>query len=442
VLRLTALAIYYLYNLLLILCSPVLLALLCVRLLRGKSRAGWGQRWGRLPEAMARRSAPRLWIHAASVGEVMAATPVIRAYHALHPDHQIVVSVVTPGGYEVAEKLVGEWITFVFYAPFDIPPVVRRVLLTVQPDVLAVMETELWPNLLFHARRSGAKLLLINGRISDRSFGRYRRFRAIFGWTLNLFDRLLAQTPQDAQRLQAIGAQPSRVEVFGNTKFDQATDRLDEAQIAALRKDLKLPLNAPVWVIGSTRIALEEAFLITVYLKLRETLPDLVLIHAPRHVERAEEVAEMMRNAGLKPVRRTQMSSVSGPVSQIVLDTFGELGNVYAVADVAYLGNSLIPPGGGQNPLQAFAQGKPAFYGRYMTNFRDIAAQAESAGVGFPVADADELAERMQALLQDRGRLSEIAERAVELVQRNRGAAARYAEAISEQMRASARLNG
>ncbi len=415
--------------------------MLCVRLLRGKSRAGWGERWGRLPETLARRSAPRLWVHAASVGEVMAATPVIRAYHTLHPDHEIVVSVITPGGHEIASKMIGDPLTAVFYAPFDLPPVVRRVLHLVKPDVLAVMETELWPNLLFHARRSGAKLLLINGRISDRSFGRYRRFRAIFGWTLSLFDRLLAQTPLDAQRLREIGADPSRVEVFGNTKFDQATDRLSEAQIAGLRKDLKLPPKAPVWVIGSTRIALEEAFLITVYLKLRETLPDLALIHAPRHVERAEEVVQMMRNAGLNPVRRTEMANVSGKVSQIVLDTFGELGNIYAVADVAYLGNSLIPPGGGQNPLQAFAQGKPAFYGRYMTNFRDIAAQAESAGVGFPVADADELAVRMQALLQDRGGLAEIAERAVELVRRNRGASARYAEAISEQMRDAARLN-
>lgn len=372
----------------------------------------------------------------------MAATPVIRAYRALHPDHEIVVSVITPGGYEVAEKLVGEWITFVFYAPFDTPRAVRRVLRLLQPDALAVLETELWPNLLFHARRSGAKLLLINGRISDRSFGRYRRFRVIFGWTLNLFDRLLAQTPQDAERLRQIGAEPPRVEAFGNTKFDQATDRLSESQVAALRKDLKLSPKAPVWVIGSTRIALEEAFLIAVYLKLRETVPDLALIHAPRHVERAEEVAEMMRNAGLKPVRRTEMANASGYVSQIILDTFGELGNVYAVADVAYLGNSLLPPGGGQNPLQAFAQGKPAFYGRYMTNFRDIVAQAESAGVGFTVADADELAARMQALLQERERRSEIAERAVELVQRNRGASARYAEAISEQMKTTAPVNG
>lgn len=412
--------------------SPLLALYLLRRLLVGKSRAGWAERWGRLPEAFACKQAPRLWVHAASVGEVMAATPILRAYRERQPAHEIVLSVITPGGHEVASGLVGSLVHTVFYSPFDAPWAVRRALRAIQPDVLAILETELWPNLLHHARRAGARIVLVNGRISDRSIGRYRRFRLLFRWALACFDRLLAQTERDAERLREIGADPARVEVLGNAKFDQAADRLSEEQVAALRRDLKLPEGAPVWVVGSTRLEEEERLTLAAYQKARESLPDLVLIHAPRHVERAGEVADRMRAVGLKPVRRTELARVDGPVSQIVLDTFGELGSVYAVGDVAFLGNSLLPPGGGQNLLQPLAQGKPALYGKWMSNFRDIAALAEAEGVGFPVADADELADRLVALLRDPPQRAALAERAVALVAANRGAAARYAEAIAK----------
>jgi len=402
------------------------------RLLAGKSRDGLAERWGRLRGELACKKGPRVWVHGASVGEVMAAAPILRAYKERRSGHEIVLSVITPGGYEVASGLVGSLVQAVFYCPFDVPFAVRRVLRVIQPDGLVILETELWPNLLYQARRAGARVVLVNGRLSDRSIGRYRRFRFFFRWTLGCFDRLLAQTERDAARLREIGGDPARISVFGNAKFDQAADRLSSEQVSALRRDLKLPDGAPVWVVGSTRLAEEERWVLEAYRKARQALPDLVLIHAPRHVERAAEVADLMRGVGLNPARRTELASVEGPVSQVVLDTFGELGSVYAVGDVAFLGNSLLPPGGGQNLLQPLAQGKPALYGKYMSNFRDIAALAEAEGVGFPVADAEELADRLVALIRDPARRAALAERAVALVAANRGAAARYAEAIAE----------
>src|SRR5579872_1890046 len=149
---------------------PVLGAYLGGRLIRGKSREGWGERWGHLPDRWAPKTAPRLWVHAASVGEVVAATPILRAYKERHSDHEIVMSVITPGGHEVASNLVGSLVDAVFYCPFDIPTAVRRAVRKVHADVFVGLETELWPNLLYHVRRSGARTVLINGRISDRSF--------------------------------------------------------------------------------------------------------------------------------------------------------------------------------------------------------------------------------------------------------------------------------
>jgi 3-deoxy-D-manno-octulosonic-acid transferase len=344
------------------------------------------------------------------------------------------MSVITPGGYEVAASLIGRWVQAVFYAPFDVPWAVSRVVRQLSPALFVVLETELWPNLLHLLSRSGARVVLVNGRLSDRSIGRYRRLRLFFAWVLSHFDRILVQTERDAERFQQIGASPACVEVLGMAKFDQATERLSKEQRNALRHELKLPEVAPVWVVGSTRLSEEERIVIEAYRQARLELPDLVLVHAPRHIERADEVAELMRAAGLHPVRRTALSEVEGPVEQLILDTLGELANVYAVADVAFLGNSLIPPGGGQNLLQALAQGKPVLYGKYTSNFRDVVAMAEAAGVGWCVQNAEELARSVVSLIRDREMLATIAERAWQLVQIHRGAASRYAQAMAELM--------
>jgi 3-deoxy-D-manno-octulosonic-acid transferase len=319
-----------------------------------------------------------------------------------------------------------------FYAPFDVPLAVRRVVSTVRPDVLVVVETEIWPNLLHYVAASGARLALVNARISDRSFEPYRKLRRVMGPALQRFDRILARTATDAERLQAIGAPAERLEVAGNVKFDQAGGCMEAGERLALRSDLGLPAGSPVFVVGSTREAAEEDIVLAAYLKAREQVPELALIYAPRHIERASELAQKMALAGLHPVRRTQAGTSALPLRQLILDTYGELGRVYAVADVAFLGNSLTPPGGGQNLVQPLAQGVPVLFGPYVQNFRDVAELARAEAVGFRVEDAGSLASQVVRLVQDATTRAKIGERAVRLVESNRGVAARCAEAICE----------
>lgn len=362
----------------------------------------------------------------------MAAQPVIRLARERLTGWEFVLSVITPGGHETASKFAEEISASVVYLPFDLPWTVRRALNVIQPDVLAIFETEIWPNLLHHAQRHGARIALLNGRISDRSVNRYCRLRPLFAWALGNFDRLLAQSERDADRLRSIGGDPSRIAVLGNSKFDEAPARLSVQEVSVLRADLGLPEDAPVLVVGSTRSSEEEHAVLNAYCAARETLADLVLIHAPRHVERAGEVEGAMRARGLEPARRSTPESVGAPIRQLILDTFGELARVYAVADVVFVGNSLFAPGGGQNLLQPLAQGKPVIHGPFMGNFRDTTAMAKVDGVAFCVHDSQSLTTEILRLLRDAPARAGIAERAVSLIDRNRGAAQRYADALVE----------
>ena len=425
-------ATYLLYNFALLCASPVLLAGLVFRLLRGKSRAGWRQRWGRdLPPLPS--DGRRIWVHAASVGEVMAAAPILRAYRTLRPDDCVVLSVITPGGYETASALVGKGVDAALYAPFDVPHAVRRALRHIRPDVLVLMETEIWPNLIHLARRTGAKTLLLNGRISDRSFPRYRLIRPIMRWCLAQLDAILVQTARDAERFVALGAPAERVQVGGNSKFDQAPEPLSPEEVEVLRSELRLPRGARVLLVASTRNIKEEEVLWALYKHLCAYGRNLCLIHAPRHIDRADEICQAMRDAGLNPIRRSLLQPGDTDVRHLVLDTFGELAQVCALADVVWIGNSLFPPGGGQNLLQPLAQGKPVVCGPYMQNFRDLTEMAVEAGVAVQLADDPE--KEMSAithLLDDADSRSRIEKAAIQLIRENRGAAQRYAERIAQ----------
>jgi 3-deoxy-D-manno-octulosonic-acid transferase len=340
------------------------------------------------------------------------------------------MTVITPGGHEVAAAQIGKLLDSVHYAPFDVPWSAARAVSSFKPCALMVMETEIWPNMLYFTRRAGARILLVNGRISDRSFPRYLSARGLFRWALAQFDRILTQTPTDSDRFKAIGAEPSRVEAIGNTKFDQDVPALMENDRATLKRSLGIDETAPVFVIGSTRSPEEERILIRAYVEVRKSVPVLALIHAPRHVDRAEEVESLMRDEGLRPVRKTALQSTQEPVSQLILDTFGELSAVYGIADVAFIGNSLTAPGGGQNLLQPLAHGKPVLYGQYMQNFRDLESIASDSGVGFRVADQNEVVSTLVDLLQNPDRREKLSVQARQLVETNRGAARRYAEAL------------
>jgi 3-deoxy-D-manno-octulosonic-acid transferase len=417
-----------------------LIALLLVqRYLSGKSRSGWSERWGHLDPRLhaVPGGRPRIWVHAVSVGEVVAAVPILRELRALLGDHEILLSVITPAGREMAEQQAAAHVDGIFYFPFDLPWVARRVATAIRPSVFVSLESELWPNVLHEAKRAGASTVMVNGRISERNFRRARRFGGgLFRWMLGNLDRMLVQSQADADRIRTLGlaARPGAIEVVGNSKFDQEIPRLSHEEVCALRAELGLPAGAQVFIAGSTRSREEEAEVIGAYVTLRSRFPDLCLLIAPRHIERAEELAAAMRRAGLAPVRRTELKAGGEPVRHLILDTIGELARVYAVGAVAFVGNSFGPvvKGGGQNPIQPLAHGLPVIVGPRIATIRSEAALAIEAGLGFQVQSGAELAEVAAGLLADPDRLAEIDSKARALVEANRGVSARYARHVAE----------
>jgi 3-deoxy-D-manno-octulosonic-acid transferase len=458
----------FVYNLLLALTSPLLLVFLFSRQLKGKEDTKqWDERWGKLPETVSQDTRkPRFWVHAVSVGEVMAAIPVLRELRRQFPDAYILLSTTTTGGREVALKQVPPADEVVYY-PLDFPAAVTRALDDARPDVILLMEWEIWPNFLTEAEKRGVKIAVLNGRVSDKGLRLGSRVAFFTRPGLDAVTLFAMQSEEDARRAALVGAQPRKVQAFGNTKFDEAVTPLSAEERSALRRDLGIPEGAPVWICGSTRNAPEpgtpdeEAFIAEAFLKVREKFPDLHLIVAPRHLERADEAAAAFKKLEVSVVRRSSMkkkappapnnggagkqsataSSVPpllgarGPSSKesiLLLDTFGELGRAYAVADVAFIGGSLVK-WGGQSVFQPLAQGVPAIFGPHMSNQRDIAALSKAEKVGFQVANAAELATEVIRLLSlTPGEKQEIATQARGLIERNQGVSARSVEAVAQ----------
>ena len=416
------------YNLLLVVGFPLIWLYLLRRKAKGKEDAArWGERWGHYPALPKPDARLSLWVHTVSVGEVMAAAPVLRALRARFPDARIVLTTITRTGQEVARQRPEA--DSVLYFPLDFPWCARRAVETIRPDALILMEGEIWPNVLATAHDVGAKVVVVNGRISDAKLPRWKRIAWLLGPGIAAVDRFFMQSDEDARRIQAIGADPGRVSAPGNTKFDESTAPLTDDERAAWRAALGIPDGAPVWVCGSTRESTvggadEEALVARARTRVLERFPELVTLVAPRHLERIDAVLAALPGA----VRRSQGQRGS----LLVLDTFGELAKVYAVAQVAFIGGSLVP-WGGQSVFQPLAQGVPTVFGPYMNNQRDIAALALREGVGFEVADADALAAEVIRLLSltERER-AELARRARALIERNQGVSRRAVEAIAE----------
>ena len=375
---------------------------------------GWAERWGPLI-----RRAPGKTERAAShldsrgfgrrSGGSRADSAEIRA---LLPEYELLFSVITPAGMEMAVQQAQPYVDHLFFFPFDLPWVAKRVVSRIKPRVFVSLESELWPNVLHELKKQGAKTVMVNGRISEKSFQRSKKVASgLFRWMLSNMDRLLMQSEADAERIRILGAglqEAGRVQVLGNSKFDQEIARLSPDETIALRRNLKFPDGSPIFVAGSTRSPEEEAQVIAAYQTMRETIPELGLLMAPRQINRAEEIVEAMRAAGLEPYRRTRLPE-EGAVRHLILDTMGELANVYAVAVFAFVGNSFAPvvKGGGQNLLQPLAHGKPVFFRADHATIRSEASLVTEAGVGFCVQTGEELAKAGIRLLRnetERGR--------------------------------------
>ena len=414
---------YFLYSILVLAFSVAVSPWFFYQAIRYRKYIGsLSERMGYLPVSFNMDGEQSIWLHAVSVGEVLSARPLARDLRARYPRHRIFVSTTTMSGQAIARRSVPD-ADGVFYFPFDLGLFVRRTLDVVQPRLFIMMETEIWPNLLRECRRRGVKSAIVNGRLSQRSYPRYRLARAFMRTVLDNVDSFCVQSEESARRFIDLGANPGRVTVTGSLKFDS----LDVAPALQSRKRdrvlryFRIPPSRHVIVAGSTMKG-EESAVLTAFRRVRPGTPNTLLILAPRHVERAADVELLCRQEGFKTARRSELPIDAEPrVDVVVLDTIGELATLYQLATVAFVGGSLVDTGG-HNILEPAVFGKPIVFGPHMSNFAEI-AQAFLANIaGVQVRGDRELADVFVALMADPIRRARLGAAARALVEANRGA--------------------
>ena len=419
---------YFFYSLLLGLAALISLPWWLLQMARlGKYRAGFRERMGAVPARLKIQGAGDcIWIHAVSVGEVLAISQLVSELEKRQPEWQIFVSTTTATGQALARQRFGQ--TRVFYMPLDFRFALRPYLKALRPRMLVLAETEFWPNLLHLAKMRGAAVAVVNARISDRSFPRYRRFRWFFWRILANIDLFLAQTEEDACRLKAIGAPEGRVFVTGNLKFD-----IKLSVRPAITEQLRrvLPQDTRVIVCGSTTEG-EEELVLAAFRQVLQQFPNSIMILAPRHPERFEKVATVIASAGLPYVKRStwdpQARAAVGAGSIFLLDSVGELASVYALADLAFVGGSLVPLGG-HNILEPAQHGVAVLTGPHTFNFREIVRIFEAGG-GLRVVGADDLSASIINLLNNHQEREQLGRRARELFLENTGATGKTITAL------------
>jgi 3-deoxy-D-manno-octulosonic-acid transferase len=416
----------------------VFAALLPFLLLHPRVRQGVARRFG-FYDPIDLGPGPRVWLHGASAGDILGLVPIVRELKALRPDVRVIVSAITDSGASMAQqKLVAQGLAqLATFLPYDLPGACRRALAALEPDVLVLEYTELWPQLIHAAADAGVKVVMTNGRLSPGNVGRYRLLFRLVGNLLERFDLLLMRAEEEAERALSLGADPEVVHVTGNTKFDALAVSVPLTEDLALRAALALGLpahgderrpqdRARLWVCGSTHEG-EEGPLLEVFAALRKDAPDLRLLIAPRYIERAGRVLALARSMGLTARLRSQPG---GADAVIVLDTIGELVRAYQLATIVFVGGS-FGDRGGQNILEPAACGKPVLFGPRMENFKDSVGVLVGRG-GLQVRDPAALLRLLRDLLARPDEIAKLGGLAREAVSSVRGASARNARLITE----------
>ena len=380
----------------------------------------------RLPTAKSER--PSIWIHAVSVGEVLSLRRLIAELKAKHPSWPIYLSTLTSAGYRVARQMVSE-VEEVLFVPLDFGWVAKRFFSALRPRLFVLAESEYWPNLLRQARRSCRFVILINGRISERSYQRYCRMKGLVRPVLNNIDQFLVQTEKDRDRLECLGVPHNRIEVAGNLKADILLPEVKSEEKAARKAAFGLSDKDIVIVAGSTHQG-EEEIILRAFAKAKKGRPDIVLVMAPRHPERAAEVEKAVGKTGLRAMRRT-LARADKIWDVLILDTLGELAGFYALADLAFVGGSLVPHGG-QNLLEPAYYAKPICFGKHMENFAALADDFVRLGAARVVEGAEDLETLFR--MEDPIALEEMGRRARERLSSLQGATTRALRVIESRM--------
>jgi 3-deoxy-D-manno-octulosonic-acid transferase len=419
---------YLLYSLLLAMALVLSLPYWLYQILRrGKYRTGFVARMGRVPAGLIAGGSSRkrlIWVHAVSMGEVLAVSGLIEQMQRSFPEHRVLISTTTDTGQQLARKRFGAENVFNF--PMDFAFAIRPYMRALQPELVVLAETEFWPNFLRLAHASGSRIAVVNARISDRSWPRYRRFQWALRRMLSQVDLFLAQTQEDCARLQSIGADAGRLQVTGNLKFDVSLPATPSI-VESLRRSLAGEGAGPVLVCGST-VEDEEPPLLRAFENLRVAHPRAVMILAPRHPERFDGVAILIQQLGIRFVRRSRWSGerLSGAV--LLVDTIGELAALYALADVAFVGGSLVPRGG-HNIIEPAQHGVAIVTGNHTENFRDIVSLFRSRDA-VRIATLAELPLTLMQLLADDAERQALGRRAFETIQSQMGATSRTLDAL------------
>jgi len=394
----------------------------------GKYRKGFAERMGRIPARLHLpvQAEPTIWVHAVSVGEVLAVAGLVEELHHRFPKLKIFVSTTTDTGQALARKRFGDG--RVFYFPMDFAFAIRPYLRALHPQMVVIAETEFWPNFMRLTHASGARIAVVNARISDRSLPRYWRFRSLIRAVLANVDLFLAQTVQDASRLQDIGAYTKDISVSGNLKFDIAAPA-SPAIVEDIRNSIAATGGGPVLVCGST-VDGEESLLLKPFQNLLVQFPRAVMILAPRHPERFPAVAALLENMSIHYRRRSIWSGESLSGGVLLLDTIGELAALYALADIAFVGGSLVPHGG-HNIIEPAQHGVAIVVGNHTENFRDIVSLFQNKDA-VRIAGPAELPLMLLDLLANDAKRKALGQRALETMRSQMGATARTADALEE----------
>ena len=403
------------YSLVIALSTPFILLYFALRGFRDRAYLQrWGERFGFI------RHTPKpggILVHAASVGEFNAASPLIKALLEEYPDLPLIVSTLTPTGSERVKRELGDKV-FHSYIPIDLPGAVSRFLGCLQPRLIIVMETEVWPNLYLQAHRLNIPLLMANARLSERSVSRFQQLPGFIGGVLQSVAWVGAQSTGDAERLITCGAGKQRTNTTGNLKFDLDIPASLEETAASLRS--RWPRQRPVLVAGSTHEA-DENVVIPAFVQLLEQFPDALLILVPRHPERFTRAAQLARSAGLQTELRSQGDMCSEHAQCFIIDSIGELMTYYACSDVAFVGGSMGEQGG-HNALEPAALGKPVLLGPNMDNAREIAAQLLQCNAALRVNNQQDFHQTAEKILVDGALRDSMGQAGRALVEKNRGA--------------------
>ena len=385
----------------------------------------WGTGWETHDRVM------RIWLHGASVGEVMLAGLLIKELAAILPEADFVISTMTEQGMEIARKQAGDNVRCI-YAPLDLVGIVGRAIQRVQPTVYICLETELWPAFLLHAKSSGIKLVILNGRLSERSFQRYGLAKGLMTKILSCFSMISVIQQSDAKRFMALGAEPEKVRVLGNAKYDQGMESLASESEEQYRSWLNLYPGQPLLVAGSTHTG-EEEMLLRVFQDLKKTtgLQGLVWIVAPRHLQRLPEVEAMLKQKQVPYERLSDVKRSDRKTDTILVDSVGDLAGLYSIASYVFCGGSLVERGG-HNIMEAAVFGKPVFYGPSMKDFSDAAELLESVGGGLPVNGPDDLTEAILYFMDHPEEYDNAGRRAREIAATQQGSARKQAELIKD----------